>query len=56
MNWCIIAQAHAEGFNQRVFVNFLRGNFEAALVDLDLALVHNRDHIAALAGKSLTLL
>ena len=47
---------YAEGYNQRAFANFLRRDFEAALVDLDVALSIVPNHIAALSGKGLTLL
>lgn len=47
---------YAEGYNQRAFVNFLRGDYAAALPDLDRALELNPRHIGALSGKALTLL
>ena len=47
---------YAEGYNQRAFVNFLRQDYEAALVDLDLALERAPSHVAALSGKALTLM
>lgn len=47
---------YAEGYNQRAFVNFLREDFEPALIDLDLALERNPNHVAALSGKALTLM
>ena len=47
---------YAEGYNQRAFVNFLRRDFETALVDLDRALALSPEHIAALSGRALTLL
>ena len=47
---------YAEGYNQRAFVNFLRQDYEAALVDLDLALERAPKHVAALSGKALTLM
>lgn len=47
---------YAEGYNQRAFVNFLREDFKNALVDLDEALMRNPRHVAALAGKALTLI
>lgn len=47
---------YAEGFNQRAFVNFLQGNFEAALVDLDRALLLQPYHVAAQSGRALTLM
>ncbi|MHA6326783.1 tetratricopeptide repeat protein [Roseivivax sp. CAU 1753] len=47
---------YAEGYNQRAFVAFLRQDFAAALPDLDTAIGINPDHVAALAGKALTLM
>ncbi len=47
---------YAEGYNQRAFVNFLRGSYTRALVDLDEALKRAPRHIAALSGKALTLM
>ena len=47
---------YAEGWNQRACVNFLRQDFEKALVDLDQALLLTPVHIGALSGKALTLL
>ena len=47
---------YAEGYNQRAFVHFLREDFAAALVDLDLALARSPRHVAALSGKALTLM
>ena len=47
---------YAEGFNQRAFVHYLRENFEAALEDLDIALRLQPDHVAAQAGRGLTLM
>ena len=47
---------YAEGYNQRAFVNFLRQDFESALVDLDRALARSPRHVAAISGKALTLM
>lgn len=47
---------YAEGFNQRAFVNFLRGEFDTALADLDIALKLQPFHIAAQSGRALTLM
>ncbi|MFW2541408.1 tetratricopeptide repeat protein [Primorskyibacter sp. 2E107] len=47
---------YAEGYNQRAFVAYLRGDYLAALPDLDAALEINPGHVAALAGKALTLM
>ncbi len=46
---------YAEGYNQRAFVNYLRQDFAAALVDLDRAIALSPTHIAALSGRALTL-
>ena len=46
---------YAEGYNQRAFVNFLRQKFDAALPDLDRAISLSPRHVAAIAGKALTL-
>ncbi len=46
----------AEGYNQRAFVNFLRQDFEAALVDLDRAVALAPRHVAALSGRALALI
>lgn len=46
---------YAEGYNQRAFVNFLRQDYAAALPDLDRALALAPRHVAALAGRALTL-
>jgi tetratricopeptide (TPR) repeat protein len=47
---------YAEGYNQRAFVNFMRGDYAAALPDLDRALELSPRHIGALSGRALTLL
>ncbi|WP_136439608.1 tetratricopeptide repeat protein [Pacificoceanicola onchidii] len=47
---------YAEGYNQRAFTSFLRGNYLAALPDLDEALRINPAHVGALSGKALTLM
>lgn len=47
---------YAEGYNQRAFVNFLREDFDAALVDLDATLERSPRHVGALSGKALTLM
>ncbi len=47
---------YAEGYNQRAFVNYLRQDFAAALVDLDRALELSPRHVAALSGRALSLL
>ncbi|SHG81740.1 tetratricopeptide repeat protein [Marivita hallyeonensis] len=47
---------YAEGYNQRAFVRYLSGDFEAVLPDLDQALDINPRHTGALTGKALTLM
>ena len=47
---------YAEGYNQRAFASFLRGDFDAALWDLDRALELNPRHLGALSGRGLTLM
>jgi len=47
---------YAEGYNQRAFSNYLQQNFAAALVDLDRAIEIVPNHIAAIAGRGLTLM
>ncbi|MFP7671758.1 tetratricopeptide repeat protein [Marivita sp. S0852] len=47
---------YAEGYNQRAFVNFLRGDFEAVLPDVDRTLELNPRHTGALTGKAMTLI
>lgn len=47
---------YAEGYNQRGFARYLSRDFTGALADLDLALVRSPRHVAALAGRALTLM
>lgn len=47
---------YAEGYNQRAFVNYLRGAYVAVLPDLDQAIALNPRHTGALTGKALTLI
>lgn len=47
---------YAEGYNQRAFVLFIQGDYDTALVDLEKALELAPTHVAALAGKALTLM
>jgi tetratricopeptide (TPR) repeat protein len=47
---------YAEGFNQRAFIHFLREDYDAALVDLDRALVLSPRHAGAQSGRALTLM
>lgn len=46
----------AEGFNQRAYIHFLRGEHDKALPDLDKALELNPHHVAAQSGRALTLM
>lgn len=47
---------YAEGYNQRAFINFLRQDYAAALVDLDRAIDRSPRHVGAISGKALTLM
>ncbi len=47
---------YAEGYNQRAYIHFLRGDHANALVDLDAALVLQPHHVAAQSGRALTLM
>ena len=47
---------YAEGFNQRAYVQFLRGEYAGALLDLDAALALLPNHVAAQSGRALTLM
>lgn len=47
---------YAEGYNQRAFASFLRGDFNAALYDIDKALELEPNHMGALSGKAMTLM
>lgn len=47
---------YAEGYNQRAFALFLKGSFDAALADLDMAIQLSPKHIGALSGKAMTLI
>ncbi|KPN63083.1 TPR repeat-containing protein [Aliiroseovarius crassostreae] len=46
---------YPEGFNQRAFARFLSGRYDLALEDLDAALALDPRHVAARAGRVLTL-
>ncbi|MCH2163949.1 MAG: hypothetical protein MK098_04765 [Marinovum sp.] len=48
--------AYAEGWNQRAFAKYLRGQFDQAIPDLDTALALRPRHLGALTGKALTLI
>lgn len=47
---------YAEGYNQRAFAQFIGRNYEEALADLDRAIALSPNHIAAITGKSMTLI
>ena len=47
---------YAEGYNQRAFISFLREDYPAALIDLDIALRLSPDHVGAQSGRALTLM
>jgi len=47
---------YAEGYNQRAFVAFILGRYDAALADLERALSLSPSHVAAMAGRALTLM
>ena len=47
---------YAEGYNQRAYLNYLQGNFEAALPDLEQALKLEPLHVGAQSGRALTLM
>jgi tetratricopeptide (TPR) repeat protein len=47
---------YAEGYNQRAFARFIRGDYPQALADLDRAIDLNPRHVAAMAGRALTLM
>ena len=47
---------YAEGYNQRAFVHFIRGDHQQALNDLERALEITPDHIGVISGMALTLM
>lgn len=47
---------YAEGWNQRAYIAFLQTDYEKALADLDVALSLQPFHVAAQAGRALTLM
>lgn len=47
---------YSEGHNQRAFMYFLVQNYEAALFDVDNAVLKNPRHLGALTGKALILM
>lgn len=48
--------SYAEGYNQRAYVAFLRGEYAIALPDLDAALRLQPLHVGAQSGRALTLM
>jgi len=47
---------YAEGYNQRAFSKYLRGDFGGALEDLEAAIERSPRHVGALSGRALSLL
>ena len=47
---------YAEGFNQRAYIHYLREDYAKALIDLDIALKLQPNHVAAQSGRGLTLM
>ncbi|WP_095595622.1 tetratricopeptide repeat protein [Actibacterium pelagium] len=47
---------YPEGYNQRAFIAFLRGDYEAALADIEITLARVPNHFGALSGRALTLM
>ncbi len=47
---------YAEGYNQRAFSKFLRGEYGGALDDLERAIERSPKHVGALSGRALTLI
>lgn len=47
---------YAEGFNQRAYIHYLQEDYAAALVDLDIALQLQPNHVGAQSGRGLTLM
>jgi tetratricopeptide (TPR) repeat protein len=52
----VYCPTYAEGFNQRAYIYYLRKDYDAALVDLDIALKLQPLHVAAQSGRALTLM
>jgi tetratricopeptide (TPR) repeat protein len=47
---------YAEGYNQRAFVSFIRGDWAVSLEDLERAIEITPDHIGAVVGRALALM
>ncbi|OWU82873.1 hypothetical protein ATO6_21415 [Oceanicola sp. 22II-s10i] len=47
---------YAEGYNQRAFALFIAQDYGRALADLDRAIALQPQHVAAMAGRALTLM
>ena len=45
---------YAEGYNQRAFINFMRNDYEPAIIDLTRALELSPTHTGALTGRALS--